>query len=116
MIDKLEYCFNFLNDIYDATEGQCMAEITADDLRSVNTLVKHTIVLPAKNAPLSFLVLSTMLQEMSYDDDTASCPDSIAEVVIEQLSDGMTAHAMEDIYDAVHNLASILVKDVGQYK
>lgn len=63
---------------------------------------------------ISDLILNTMRECM--DELNAGSPDTIAEVVFESFPSSMlTDQKQNEIYDAVHNLASVLVKDIGKY-
>lgn len=60
------------------------------------------------------LILDTMQSCMTELD--APDPDNIAQLALDSLYDGITTDQKNnELYDAVHNLASVLVKDIGKY-
>jgi hypothetical protein len=69
----------------------------------------------ANESKISVNVLQVMINCMS--ENNAAAPDSVAETVFEQTNElhFLSDQKQNEIYDAIHSLASCLVKDIGQY-
>lgn len=102
----LVYIMDGVDGLFDASNGEAMAEITKTDLRQVFDMLR-----PYANfdkAPRTVTILTKMMQAMA--DDNASAPDAVAEYALQD----EPVNSM--LYDAIHNLASLLVEDVGRYE
>lgn len=108
--DILTYVMNFVNDLYDASEGSCMPELKPEELEQLNTFCKALT-----NESTTAKVLFTMFGCMTADDPAA--PNGIADTLFEEVDELqlLSDQQQEKIYDDVFSLASNLVKEPGKY-
>lgn len=123
-VESLDYIMDVVNDLYDASEGSTFPHLSEEQLTDVTGTVsvyKQQIV----DAPMTALILNQMLSSMTDRDLqtnklAAADPDRIAQAALDALPDEaddvFSNQEFNALYDAIHSLASLLIKDVGQYR
>lgn len=120
-VENIECIMDRVNYIHHASEGDLFPSIDGEALTDATTFAEDFLKRPANLAPYSFEIMMSMLQNMSAEDSdtgelSAVCPDTIAQDAVDRLPDeGFSDQKLNEIYDAVFNLASVLVKKPEQY-
>jgi hypothetical protein len=118
--DRIKYVFEVVHDLHDASGGDVFPGLDKSELDESSTFVNDYLVRPAEQCPMSAVVLTTMLSRMAIDDESrlipADDPEEIAQHVVDALPDDTDDAYVNQLYDAVQQLAFILTESYGRYK
>jgi hypothetical protein len=98
-----------------------IANLSADDLLFADNDVEQAIyenMLNQLHLDINVLSVTDQILQLMSDlmaEINAPDPDSIAQAVADMMPIEMTSQKLQEIYDSVHMLASVLVKDIGKY-